>query len=359
MGNGSSKSKTSSQSYKVSGPSRLGSHLRVKTSSPELYSKDEYESQPPPSYDTAVSSESDSKDGYLSAPVENSKGLPIARLTRPVSREPSRTRSDHNPFLRHSNSGAGSSSAGAGTSNRVNKTKEEARAEWLQSLKREMRKESYDNALDLLRGYNTVIIVDDSGSMAGSRWKEARSALGMLASLAAEYDADGIDIFFLNDDKEGRDIKSAEAVFRLFDSVTPSGRTPIGMKLHEVLSPYLDSLDRAAKKPRNQRPKPVNYLIVTDGVPTDDPESVIIAAAKRLDAGNHYISQVGIQFVQIGNDSIATRYLDKLDSQLEGVRDIVDTTPYLGEELTHQMLLKILVGGINRRIDRQNERPRG
>ena len=90
----------------------------------------------------------------------------------------------------------------------------------------------------------------------------------MLASLAAEYDADGIDIYFINDEKEGRDIKSAEAVFRLFDSVTPSGRTPIGMRLHEVLNPYLDSLDRAAKKPRNQRPKPVNYLIVTDGVPS-------------------------------------------------------------------------------------------
>jgi hypothetical protein len=56
--------------------------------------------------------------------------------------------------------------------------------------------------------------------------------------------------------------------------------------------------------------------VITDGVPTDDPESVIIAAARRLDAGNFLLSQLGIQFIQVGNDSKATKALKELDDGL-------------------------------------------
>lgn len=48
-----------------------------------------------------------------------------------------------------------------------------------------------------------------------------------------------------------------------------------------------------------QQIKPVNFLVITDGAPSDDPETVIVAAARRLDAGNYPMSQVGIQFIQV------------------------------------------------------------
>ena len=63
--------------------------------------------------------------------------------------------------------------------------------------------------------------------------------------------------------------------------------------------------------------------------------------------------QVGIQFVQVGDDPDATAYLQSLDNDLKGVRDIVDTTPYLGGELTVDMIIKIVIGGINRRVDKE------
>lgn len=37
--------------------------------------------------------------------------------------------------------------------------------------------------------------------------------------------------------------------------------------------------------------------------PSDDPESVIVNIAKRLDRGNFPLSQLGIQMLQVGNDA--------------------------------------------------------
>jgi hypothetical protein len=85
--------------------------------------------------------------------------------------------------------------------------------------------------------------------------------------------------------------------------------------------------------------------------------------------------QVGIQFVQIGDSPQAAEFLKELDDGLASnhsvrvsqaafrrvfdltpfVQDIVDTTPFTmtGGQLTAEMLTKILLGGINRRVDRR------
>jgi hypothetical protein len=96
--------------------------------------------------------------------------------------------------------------------------------------------------------------------------------------------------------------------------------------------------------------------VITDGAPSDEPEDVIVAAARRLDRGDFPLSQLGIQFVQIGNDPEARAALEELDDDLSGkygVRDIVDTTPYTSAGLDGAVLIKILLGGINRRVDKR------
>lgn len=45
----------------------------------------------------------------------------------------------------------------------------------------------------------------------------------------------------------------------------------------------------------------------------------IVSLARRLDRGNYPLAQVGIQFVQIGNDDAATEFLKQLDDDLSGV----------------------------------------
>ncbi|KAJ7512456.1 hypothetical protein B0H11DRAFT_2268501 [Mycena galericulata] len=244
-----------------------------------------------------------------------------------------------------------------------------------QWLKRPMRKETLENALEILRKYDTVILVDDSMSMllSGStrgvtRWFEAGQALEALAETAQQYDSDGIDIYFLNSRRKGLNLKSSLEVRTVFDKVKPNGATPTGERLDQILKPRIVDLEMAQidpdGTPRNAKTqeiiKRVNYIVITDGQATDDPKHAIIDAAARLKAmKNLCLIQIGIQFVQIGNDSAATRALQELDDDLAkeaNIRDIVDTTPYSKlNPVTADGLIKVLLGGINRRIDQQTK----
>jgi len=105
-------------------------------------------------------------------------------------------------------------------------------------------------------------------------------------------------------------------VNRLFERVQPTGITPIGGKLEELLLTYLDKIENAKAREiagesnALKAIKPVNYIVLTDGAPSqchllsttpdlvigifaaDDPEDVIVMAARRLDRGNFPITQV-------------------------------------------------------------------
>jgi len=209
-----------------------------------------------------------------------------------------------------------------------------------------------EDPLLMLRRYTTVIVVDDSSSMYGERWAEAGEALAALASIAERYETDGLDICFLNNWHYGRNIKSEREVEAIFDRVQPSGCTPTGERLERLLRDYI-------KEYRDSKGevKPINFLVITDGEATDDPEYAIRDAARKLDELEAPLSQVGIQFVQIGTDPEATKFLEYLDDRLStkyGVRDMVDTTPSThGNRLNHEAIVKILIGAINRRIDRE------
>ncbi|KAJ7767853.1 hypothetical protein B0H14DRAFT_2968794 [Mycena olivaceomarginata] len=243
---------------------------------------------------------------------------------------------------------------------------------WFQ---RPMRKETFENALEILRKYDTVILVDDSGSMTlpGSRkgvtrWFEAGQALEALAETARQYDTDGIDIYFLNNPRSALNMKSSSEVRSVFDKVKPAGATPTGERLDQLLKPRIVELETARIEPdgtprhkkTNEVIKRVNFIVITDGEATDNPKYAIIDAAARLKAmANLCLIQIGVQLVQIGNDSAATRALKELDDDLAkagNIRDIVDTTPYSKlNPVTADGLIKVLLGGINRRIDEQTE----
>ncbi|KAJ7799569.1 hypothetical protein B0H14DRAFT_2902716 [Mycena olivaceomarginata] len=237
-----------------------------------------------------------------------------------------------------------------------------------------MRADTLENALQQLTRYDTVILVDDSGSMTTAvrknktRWNEAGEALATLAETAQLYDKDGIDIYFLNNKTEAHNIKSSSEVQALFDTVKPAGATPTGERLDQILKPHLLILEDAQIKPdgtpidtnSGQIIKAINFIVITDGASTDDPKYTIIDAATRLkDLRNLSLTQIGIQFVQIGNDPGATRALQELDDDLakdKNIRDIVDTTPYsMLNPLTSDGLIKVLLGGINRRYDAQKK----
>ncbi|KAA1076881.1 hypothetical protein PGT21_022884 [Puccinia graminis f. sp. tritici] len=213
---------------------------------------------------------------------------------------------------------------------------------------------SGEDKLVILARYDTVLLIDDSALMSQqNRWNEAAVAVAGLADTLVKYNSDGIDVYFMNSNEHLRNATSAAEVTQLFRTVQPVGQsTPTDVRVEELLGVYLKRLEEA--RATNRAPiKPLNLIVITDGE-GDDPDTLAHALAgfsDRLDLGRFPLTQLGVQFVQIGNDRDATRFLqaldDELKSELGGRRDIVDFTPYQGG-VTTRFLIKALLGGINK-----------
>ncbi|KAK7696260.1 hypothetical protein QCA50_000913 [Cerrena zonata] len=238
-----------------------------------------------------------------------------------------------------------------------------------------------EDVLDILRQYDTAIIIDDSASMREeNRWVLARTAVIQLCEVAAKYDQDGIDLHFLNNySVDGTNLTSIDSIEGHFKAVgNLSNGSFLGMKLDELLVAYWHPLHNARRK--GGKIKPVNFIILTDGhigmdpitnesrqrayfvvaflppVPVDDDlGAVIIRWAKELDKGFYPMHQIGIQIVQVGMDKSASDELERLDRDVRKhfpLRDMLDITQYRKQDQPEgiNIINKILTGAINPRM---------
>lgn len=167
-----------------------------------------------------------------------------------------------------------------------------------------------------LKKYDTVFLVDDSGSMAGPRWRTTSRVLKNITEIAVAYDKNGVDIHFFNEpleDGEGKDVKDPTEIMRIFDHVTPDGSTPTARALDDLLSEYVWALEQ------NRNQKGLNLIVLTDGQPDhgEKVEETIVKYANNLKALRMSSTKVGIQFVQIGADEEARLFLQSLDDDLK------------------------------------------
>lgn len=172
-----------------------------------------------------------------------------------------------------------------------------------------------ENVYARLKLYDTVLIVDDSSSMAGPRWLTTSNVLAKIAPIAVSYDGDGVDVRFFNakpKDEERLNLASADQVMKLFKKVIPDGSTPTAAVLKGELKQYL------AKFREKRNGKRLNLIVLTDGEPddVDAVEQVIVKYANELKELKAHSLQVGVQFVQIGGDEGATKFLKGLDDGL-------------------------------------------
>jgi len=207
-----------------------------------------------------------------------------------------------------------------------------------------------------LRRFDTVFLIDDSGSMHGSNWSQTASALASIVPICTEYDSDGVDIHFLNSPTSQQHVRNADEVYQLFSRVSPHGATPTGYRLGTLLDHYMYAF-RA-----NRNIKPMNIICITDGEPTDPTtlERNIVRVARELDQLKAKERQVGVQFFQVGDDHAATQALEELDNCLveeHGVRDMVDTVSWkdLHGGLTGEGILKAVMGAIDGGLDRKRK----
>jgi len=229
-----------------------------------------------------------------------------------------------------------------------------------------------DSPYAFLTQFDTIFLIDDSGSMAGRSWRETSAALSAITPICTQHDSDGVDIYFLNHRNSFgtasggayRKVTRPAQVTEIFSTVSPRGGTPTGTRLGHILKPYVERVEAMAKVDSTANPdlmvKPLNIIVITDGVPSDDVESVIVNAARKLDNCNAQPWQVGIQFFQVGNEPEAADELRELDDSLadqKGIRDMVDTVPWNKDRrgtLSADEILKVVLGAVHRKYDRRS-----
>ncbi|KAG5652532.1 hypothetical protein H0H81_004689 [Sphagnurus paluster] len=217
----------------------------------------------------------------------------------------------------------------------------------------------YNPILDLPRPSKFENYLRPANNMADeNRWVEARNALNGLASVVIDsgFDSDGIDLSFLNSNEKLRFSSDKGKVAELMTRVGPSGNTPTGTRISQIMNAHLDRLDAVKGTQAYAEIKPLDVICITDGVPNDPAEfeltQVLIKIGQRIRAGPHHPNSLGIQFVQIGSDPAAAINLPKLLQADTG--NIVDSVPYAGPgSISPDKLERILLGGLHPNIRAQ------
>jgi hypothetical protein len=209
-----------------------------------------------------------------------------------------------------------------------------------------------------LKYYDTVFLIDDSGSMGEgnpTKWQQCVQAVTAIAEAAIDNESEGIDIYFLNSDiifkvkdiDEVRGVRDKSKVRAALSKVGPSGGTPTGERLSERLQEHLSKIDAVVgQRSSYGEVRGLDLIVITDGSPNDNNlcKFELERAAKHIADNNYHPNHIGIQFVQIGNDPGARDRLNELaQANVNGMVDTVSETM----TLTGDGLKRILLGGMH------------
>ncbi|MCJ1475668.1 hypothetical protein MMC13_004331 [Lambiella insularis] len=235
--------------------------------------------------------------------------------------------------------------------------------------------------LTRLSDWDIVFMIDDTNSMdtaadsvaaaltdqrVTTRWDVLVRGMQYIANTAAKYDEDGVDVYSFCSKINMRNVKDGQQILNQLMKVNLEANTG-GTYFERTLSPILSSYiqkytayHEARKTNQDVKPPtPMNIIVLTDGAADDglQTEKLIVRVAQELDEMWAPSFQLGIQFVQVGDDPKATKYLEMLDNRLEQkwrIRDMVDTTQFVFAETgigLGDKILKILLGAMDKALD--------
>lgn len=217
--------------------------------------------------------------------------------------------------------------------------------------------------------YDIWLYIDDSGSMqfeeGGERIKDLRLILERVAFAATLFDADGINVRFMNTnlpDNLANHVAQEAQIENLMRGVQFKGLTPMGTSLKKKV---IEPLIQQARS--GQFRKPVLVITVTDGQPAGEPQNAVLEA---INEAVRSLPQGGIafQFAQVGNDQAARAFLGKLDEDpsLDKFIDCTSNFENEQEEMARAnppvdltpdtWILKLILGAIDSSYDSQDQK---
>jgi len=210
--------------------------------------------------------------------------------------------------------------------------------------------------------YIKVFLADDSTSMI-KHWPQATKVLHTLAYLVKGFDHNGLDLFFTHSEAKVRSARRSTNLHKSMRNHTPPNSPVRYTDIETSLGSFLDDYRRRIED-RDKRHhfgifhcdvKRVAIIVLTDGRWQPDSDKSIAESLRRLaltlEECKRNPKQIGVQFIQFGDDENARARLAHLDRGLGfGEYDIVDTVPADGDGL------KMLLGPINKWMDHIDER---
>jgi hypothetical protein len=181
-----------------------------------------------------------------------------------------------------------------------------------------------------------VFLIDDSTSMR-EHWDDVIPLLDILAYIVKKTDKNGIDLFFTMSDTVCTNEKKTTELVELAKKQRPrkvkegtEHLSNIYHRLSSILGKYQRRLEEEdQRKPRNAQSRPwhaddpkdvreLNLYIFTDGIwqPESDAVPPIKSLGETLDRFKKPNIQVGVQFIQFGNDEVGSARLSFLDNGL-------------------------------------------
>ncbi|CAF0736872.1 unnamed protein product [Adineta steineri] len=212
-----------------------------------------------------------------------------------------------------------------------------------------------------LKGFEIVLICDDSGSMntmmmnsQQTRWNSLRKFVRTVAEFGTILDSNGVDVCFLNrpDFYKIIDPRQIEPLF----NEPPSGYTPLTKVLRKVL-----------KMPAARRgfDKKLLIFICTDGEPTNDDGESDLQQFEYVMRSERQSETTHVMFLICTDEPFSVNYLKEWDRTMENV-DITDT---FENERSNAMqkygnnfrfsratyIMKLLLGAIDPKFDEIND----
>ncbi|KKJ00179.1 vWA domain-containing protein [Prochlorothrix hollandica] len=199
----------------------------------------------------------------------------------------------------------------------------------------------------MIKNRDYTLILDMSGSMATpdqsggvSRWQAAQESTLALARKCEQLDPDGITVYVFSTRFQRYDSVTSAKVAEVFAQNNPGGLTNLVAPLQNAINGYLQRRSQPDYDKAGE-----TILVITDGQPSDRQGVIdtIIKATQHLDRDE----ELGISFIQVGDDPQATHFLKTLDDDLQRIGakfDICDTITM--DDMADMSLAEVLLNAI-------------
>lgn len=155
--------------------------------------------------------------------------------------------------------------------------------------------------------------------------KEARNILEALGYVAKKYDPDGVDMAFTQSSEVVKRSKTTEKLLKAFDKAQFTGKSDMRVRLADIFEEYKRRSSSQQQKisvknvfRRQETQRRLSVYILTNGIwqPGCDVETPIRSMVNYLQGHDKLDKQVGIQFIQFGDDQDVKERFKRLDTGL-------------------------------------------